>query len=500
MKKESIKKENLDIETIEPLEKNIAEKFSVVEKAKMVIKETKEKINEQKEKNKNSYEKLQSDLKNFLVAIEGTKDVYKKDKYDLSDNQEANLVIEEIGSIQEEIKLLVSELETKINNLEKGINQHPSPENIKSRLEIRDSSQEEQERFAERIPSHQKEALRICSKIFNKCQYPWYLTGSIAFLINATESKKQPDDIDIIFHEKDFEKMSQEFKSLGFETGIAATTGCPFIKGKIKIENEKGESKEIDVEAFGQKTEEPNGLINPGAKDTKCQIIKNKTSENDQENFNILDKSGQVELYFKSLINEIKGFNFESFLNEKDDQKSENKSKKFINRIANLFELSGNNKLEIIRKTRELCQNKEELLLLRNFIDISKKFKEEKHNGKGLENVYNDGHLQIAVENLKKEIGREQELLKNSYLEISNKMKDLSNMNKEEKIELINKIDQEIYSKKDMIDNFLKSHKEINNENEGNKDLPIYIFISKFKENFINPFCEKMANFKKELI
>lgn len=500
MKKEQIEKENLDIEEINPLEKNIAEKINIVEKAKLIINETKEKINKQKEENKTSYEKLQNDLKNFLIAIEGTSGVYKKDKHDLLDNQKAITVIKEIDKIQEEIMSLVNDLELKINNKEKEIDQHPSPEKIKSRLEIRDSDQEEQERFIERIPSHQKEALKVCSRIFNKCQYPWYLTGSIAFLINATESKKQPDDIDIIFHEKDFEKMSQEFKSLGFETGIAPNTGCPFIKGKIETKNEKGEIREIDVEAFGQKTEEPNGLINPGAKDTKYQIIKNKISENEQENFNILDKSGQVELYFKSLINEIKGFNFDSFLNEKDDQKNENKSKKFINRIANLFELSGNNKLEIIRKTRELCQNEEELLLLRNFIDISKKFKEEKHNGKGLENVYNDGHLQIAVENLKKEIGREQELLKNSYLEISNEMKKINDMSQEEKANLVGKIDQEIYSKKDMIDNFLKNHKEINNENEENKDLPIYIFISKFKENFINPFCEKMLNFKKELI
>ena len=500
MKKEIIKKENSDIEIIDLAEENIEEKNNIFEKAKRIINETKEKINQQKEDNKKSYEKLQSDLKNFLVAIEGTKSIYKKDQHAFLEKQENYQPLKEINEIQKEIDLLVNELELKINKIENKIKQHPSPEEIKSRLEVRDSNQEEQERFSERIPSHQKEALKICSKIFNKCQYPWYLTGSIAFLINASESKKQPDDIDIIFHEKDFDEMSQEFKALGFETGIAKNTGCPFIKGKIKIEDENGETKEIEVEAFGQKTEEPNGLINPGAKNTKYEIIKNKVSENEQEDFNILDKSGQVELYFKSLVNEIKGFNFESFLEEGGEAGNENKSKKFINRIANLFELNDNNKLEIIKKTRGLCKNEEEVLLLRNFIDISKKFKEEKYKGKGLENVYNDGHLQIAVENLKKEISREQKILKDSYLEISNEMKKASLMNEKERLDLINKIDQEIYSKKDMIDNFLKNHKEINSENEGNKDLPIYIFISKFKENFINPFCEKMANFKKELI
>ncbi len=479
--------------------KYVDKKESFIEIAQKTIRAMKEKIIDQKEQNKISYQKLQDDLKNFSTALEGTKNVYEKDKIDAEQNQETAMVLQKLEEIQAEIDFLWEDLENKIENAEKDMS-HPSPEKIKQRITIREASPEEKERFEERIPSYKKEALKTCSRIFNKCDYPWYLTGSIAFLINAKESKKQPDDIDIIFHEKDFDKMSQEFKALGFETGIAQNTGCPFIKGKIEVKDENGNMKQIDMEAFGQQTEKPNGLINPGAKDTKYQIIKNKTSDNEQENFNILDKSGQVELYFKSLINEIKGFNFESFIEGKNEQKNEDKSKKFINRLANLFELSENNKLEIIRKTRELCKNEEELLLLRNFIDISKKFREEKHGGKGLENVYDDGHLQIAVENLKKEISREQELLKDAYFQISKEMKNISNMDRNEKNNLIDKIDNEIYSKKNMIDNFLKSHQEINNEDESHKDLPIYIFISKFKENFINPFCEKMLIFKKELI
>ena len=121
MKKEQIEKENLDIEEINPLEKNIAEKINIVEKAKLIINETKEKINKQKEENKTSYEKLQNDLKNFLIAIEGTSGVYKKDKHDLLDNQKAITVIKEIDKIQEEIMSLVNDLELKINNKEKEI-------------------------------------------------------------------------------------------------------------------------------------------------------------------------------------------------------------------------------------------------------------------------------------------------------------------------------------------------------------------------------------------
>lgn len=213
-----------------------------------------------------------------------------------------------------------------------------------------------------------------------------------------------------------------------------------------------------------------------------------------------MDRSGQIELYFKSLVSEIKGFNFESLIKENSNNKNEDKSKKFINRLANLFELNNNNSTEIIKKVRAMCTKEEDVLLLRNFVDISKKFKEEKYSGKGLPNVYNEGHLQVAIENLKKEINAEQEQLKNSYNEISEEMKKIKTMSEEEKEKLMDKIDQEIISKKTMIDQFLSSHQEINSQDENCHDLPIYIFISKFKENFINPFCKKLSDFKQELI
>lgn len=49
-------------------------------------------------------------------------------------------------------------------------------------LFFRPASPEERNRFQERVPEQQKEALKICAQIFNtKCQYPWYVIGSIAF-------------------------------------------------------------------------------------------------------------------------------------------------------------------------------------------------------------------------------------------------------------------------------------------------------------------------------
>ncbi|MFA5420480.1 MAG: hypothetical protein WC280_00425, partial [Patescibacteria group bacterium] len=251
-----IERESDDIEK-SPLDK-------IFEESRLII----ESIKKEKVLSEKRYEELLFDMK----------------KYE-TENPEDVDIINDFNNIQEKIRNLYKELEGEIN-----IENHPSPEEIRSRLEIRTANKEEKEKLENKIPNQQKEALKVCANIFNKCDYPWYVTGSIAFLINAEDSKKQPDDIDIIFHEKDFDKISKEFENLGFKTGIAETTGCPFISGKIKIEiiNKKGEKeeKEVEMEAFGQKTEDPNGLINPGAKDTKYKVIENELSET--EKFSIL--------------------------------------------------------------------------------------------------------------------------------------------------------------------------------------------------------------------
>lgn len=453
-----IERESDDIEK-SPLDK-------IFEESRLII----ESIKKEKVLSEKRYEELLFDMK----------------KYE-TENPEDVDIINDFNNIQEKIRNLYKELEGEIN-----IENHPSPEEIRSRLEIRTANKEEKEKLENKIPNQQKEALKVCANIFNKCDYPWYVTGSIAFLINAEDSKKQPDDIDIIFHEKDFDKISKEFENLGFKTGIAETTGCPFISGKIKIEiiNKKGEKeeKEVEMEAFGQKTEDPNGLINPGAKDTKYKVIENELSET--EKFSILDKEGQVELYFKNLSTEIKDFNFESAL--LSDPK--NKSDKFINRLANLFELKGGDSVKLIREVKTLCKTPEDKLLLRNFIDISRHFKDSKveKSGLGLTNILNEGHLQPSIENLKKEIIPEQNNLITEYRNIEEKIGNLENENKDE---IIKEIQLTINSKKELIDKYTSLYKEV----DKSKDLPLYIFISKFNTNFLEPFCKKLAEISQEL-
>ncbi|MFA7364749.1 MAG: hypothetical protein WCZ12_00080 [Patescibacteria group bacterium] len=453
-----IERESDDIEK-SPLDK-------IFEESRLII----ESIKKEKVLSEKRYEELLFDMK----------------KYE-TENPEDVDIINDFNNIQEKIRNLYKELEGEIN-----IEDHPSPEEIRSRLEIRTANKEEKEKLENKIPNQQKEALKVCANIFNKCDYPWYVTGSIAFLINAEDSKKQPDDIDIIFHEKDFDKISKEFENLGFKTGIAETTSCPFISGKIKIEiiNEKGEKeeKEVEMEAFGQKTEDPNGLINPGAKDTKYKVIENELSET--EKFSILDKEGQVELYFKNLSTEIKDFNFESAL--LSDPK--NKSDKFINRLANLFELKGGDSVKLIREVKTLCKTPEDKLLLRNFIDISRHFKDSKveKSGLGLTNILNEGHLQPSIENLKKEIIPEQNNLITEYRNIEEKIGNLENENKDE---IIKEIQLTINSKKELIDKYTSLYKEV----DKSKDLPLYIFISKFNTNFLEPFCKKLAEISQEL-
>ena len=453
-----IERESDDIEK-SPLDK-------IFEESRLII----ESIKKEKVLSEKRYEELLFDMK----------------KYE-TENPEDVDIINDFNNIQEKIRNLYKELEGEIN-----IEDHPSPEEIRSRLEIRTANKEEKEKLENKIPNQQKEALKVCANIFNKCDYPWYVTGSIAFLINAEDSKKQPDDIDIIFHEKDFDKISKEFENLGFKTGIAETTGCPFISGKIKIEiiNKKGEKeeKEVEMEAFGQKTEDPNGLINPGAKDTKYKVIENELSET--EKFSILDKEGQVELYFKNLSTEIKDFNFESAL--LSDPK--NKSDKFINRLANLFELKGGDSVKLIREVKTLCKTPEDKLLLRNFIDISRHFKDSKveKSGLGLTNILNEGHLQPSIENLKKEIIPEQNNLITEYRNIEEKIGNLENENKDE---IIKEIQLTINSKKELIDKYTSLYKEV----DKSKDLPLYIFISKFNTNFLEPFCKKLAEISQEL-
>jgi hypothetical protein len=390
------------------------------------------------------------------------------------------------------------------------------PAEILGELNFREANQEEKERLAERIPPAKKSALKICAKIFNEnCDYPWYVTGSIAFLINAKESKKQPDDIDIIFHENDFKKVAEKFKEIGFTESIAKQTNCPFIKGTIEVEylnsEDEIEKKTIKMEAFGQSTKNPNGLINPGAEKSKYDIIKNSLSEKSEENFNILDKEAQTELYIKNLLEEIKGFNFDSTLEsikEKGEEFYENdKSKKFAFRLANLFELNHNNAKEIISRSKKIIGNDDEKInTLRSFIKIAKEFsktpqedKEVDKNNKGLTNIFNEGHLQESILKLQEKIEFEKKDIINIYSNIENKYKNLKFLSEPEKENFKKEITQKISEKENTISEFLNYNKSIDKRKNYYKDLPLYTFIIIFRDNYIEPFCKKMQKILDEL-
>jgi len=383
-------------------------------------------------------------------------------------------------------------------------------------LFFRPASPEERNRFQERVPEQQKEALKICTQIFNtKCQYPWYVIGSIAFLINAKESKKQPDDIDIIFHEKDFPIIKEEFAKLGFQDGIAPNTQCPFIKGKIKLES----GEEVEVEAFGQKTDVSNGIINPGAADTSYAIIRNYPSDYSLERFNTLDRDGQIELYFKNLSEEIKDFNLESFLKNYEEHGEEYYSKskagKFINRLANLFELNDNNAREIFFTAGRISANDpEKRKLLREFLDISSKFSANMRLGelsdfnddsqagqrikKKVIEVLDTPDIQNSVEKLKETISLETKSLLYTYQKINKELEKAKN-DPRLKNDLYQEIEKVIDKKERISKALLQDYQDIDISHNNYKNLAPYIFTIKFIQNYLHPFVYKMEEIKKKL-
>ncbi len=360
-------------------------------------------------------------------------------------------------------------------------------EEIKGEIVPRDAEKQERENLENRISNKQKEGLKHCAKIFNQyCQYPWYITGSIAFLITAPKSEKQADDIDIIFHEKDFDKISKIFgEKWDFKSGTTTDTKCQYIKGNIKG---------IELEAFAQRTDDkPNGLINPGAKNTSYKIIRNSL---EGEEFNSLDREGQIELYFKNLISEIENFSLEKSLRE-EEENLDIKSNKFISRLANLFELNNNDNREIMMQVKKMSEDDPgKIKLLREFLKVSNEFKSKKREGggQGLSIYFNDGKLQPSLEKLKEEISRAKSNIISDYRKIKNMIAE--NQDKE-------KTRQEIYNSihknRNIINEYLSLYKEINFSDKDYKDLPIYIFINRFNENYIIPFCQRLEKINKEL-
>jgi hypothetical protein len=277
----------------------------------------------------------------------------------------------------------------------------------------------------------------------------------------------------------------------------------------VEIINSSGEKelKKIEVEAFAQSTEKPNGIINPGAEKTKYNVIKNSLSGDNKDNFKILDREGQIELYFKSLAEEIKSFNLESTLEEIEKQGEEyyekDKSKKFAFRLANLFELNNNNTKEVLMKARRISgDDTEKVNLLKTFIKISKEFsgqQEVRKEGVGLTELFDQGSLQESVKNLQERIEGERKSLISSYSKIESKVKNKESLSEQDKEDLRSSILAEVSARESLIDDFLNYNKNINRSNDSYKDLPLYTFTTIFRDNYIDPFCKKMKKMYEEL-
>jgi len=226
------------------------------------------------------------------------------------------------------------------------------------------------------------------------------------------------------------------------------------------------------------------------------------------ENVYSIDRDGQIELYTKNLINELKNFNFDFILKQEDEKKVENKSIKFIQRLANLFELSQHDNKGVLKKIAETYRkNNSDKTEIREFLAIAKKFNESQKNDghEDLTSTYNHGRLQPAIENIKKEIGGEIIKFKDSYQKIKEQVENIETLNKEEKIRLKQKIKEQTDSlilnkeekNKSITQRYIELEKNIKFSNK--KNLVPYIFIVKFLENFSKQYSEAISKLDKKI-
>lgn len=345
-------------------------------------------------------------------------------------------------------------------------------------------------RFKNRVSSNQKKALRFLSEVFNNhCSHPWFVIGSISFLINAKHSQKQPEDIDIIFHEEDFFFVKENLELLGFVEGFSKETSCKFLSGFLVCGNKK-----IGVEAFAQSTKKPNGIINPGAKNSFSYV---KQVSVEDQSFLVICKREQTELYFKSMALELEGFNLNYLIKTFRGDEFELKSKKFINRLVNLFELYDYDANVMFADLKYFARSNKQKIMLKKFIVLSNDFKKKRL-------VKSDkDDLQVEIEKLKKIIGVEIRKIINDYIFIQKYSRGgvlLSSFgSKLFKSKFKNDFcwfERSIKKRKVDLEVLLNIYLEDNVHEE--RDLPLYIFIKIFEENIMLPFFKKLDVFIKK--
>lgn len=478
------------------------------EESENALEEIKQSMEELDEESKKYFKELKEELDDFLNSLDSVE----------SEGGDVEETKEEIERLQNDIREKRDELH---NLVEVQSNLEYINEDKEKMSEEEKKEQENREERLENIYENHPElmtALEDTAGVFNQnCKFPWYVIGSISFLMHAQESTKQPDDIDLIFNDKDFEELEKKFKNIkgmtDVDSGEDPDTGSKFVRGVIKVKNEKGETTEVDIEAFGQSTEESNGLVNPGAKDQNQTygVIENEL--NNEENFNILDKKGQSELYFKNLMTELKKFDLDVLSEEKKikedlGEKFKDKSDKFVNRLTNLMEMNNGKPQDTFKELKEQIRNPEDRLNLIKLMGMAREFKQ-----KDLEQ-FKSGDFQTEIENLKEQFGSEkQNIIKNhDYI---NKQKEklnteeLGSQDKEELLEYVNSEIEQLNELSTSLNKFESNEKEQNNSltSETNEDIPnreqynlsAYIFINKFKSDFVDPYLKKLSNIKENI-
>ena len=112
-------------------------------------------------------------------------------------------------------------------------------------------------------------------------------------------------------------------------------------------------------------------------------------------------------------------------------------------------------------------------------------------NDNGLTKVFNEGHLQESIVNLQEKIEFEKKDIVSIYSNIENKYINLSSFSESEKENFKKEITQKISEKENIINEFLNYNKKINKNKDYYKDLPLYIFVIIFINNYIDHFAKK---------
>lgn len=130
------------------------------------------------------------------------------------DNPEARNVLRKSQELETEAKQEVEESKAKIDAvINTNPDEIPSAEKIKLNTTYKEINQATATERLKKIEPDMQHALSNCGQVFKDCQYPWTMIGSNALVLEA-DTEKKGDDLDIIFADKDFDKVYENFQKL----------------------------------------------------------------------------------------------------------------------------------------------------------------------------------------------------------------------------------------------------------------------------------------------